>query len=67
MRKRVFSALLASTLLTLCGCSSGPVNGYFVSRGLPHAVIMAHLVESPAGVLSLSGTLDATAVDSRLS
>lgn len=61
MRKRVFSALLASTLLTLCGCSSGPVNGYFVSRGLPHAVIMAHLVESPAGVLS--GTLEATAVD----
>lgn len=61
MRTRVFSALLASTLLTLSGCFGGPVNGYFVSRGLPHAVIMAHLVESPAGVLS--GTLDATAVD----
>jgi hypothetical protein len=61
MRTRVFSALLAAALLALWGCSSGPVNGYFVSRGLPHAVLMAHLVESPPGVLN--GTLEATAVN----
>src|SRR5581483_7533474 len=61
MRTRVFSVLLTFALLTPCGCSCGPVNGYFGSRGLPHAVIMAHLVESPPGVLS--GTLEATTVD----
>jgi hypothetical protein len=57
MRTRVLFAFL----LALCGCSDGLVNGYFVSRGLPHAVIMAHLVESTPGVLS--GTLEATTLD----
>jgi hypothetical protein len=61
MRKRILFAILASELLALCGCSHGPVNGFFVSRGLPHAVIMAHLVESPPGVLS--GTLEATSLN----
>ena len=47
--------------LALWGCSRGPLNGYFVSRELPHAIIMAHLVESPPGVLS--GTLEAISLN----
>jgi hypothetical protein len=58
MRTRVLSTIFAVTTLALWGCSGGPLNGYYVSRGLPHALVMAHLVESPPGVLS--GTLEAT-------
>jgi hypothetical protein len=61
MRTRILSAILAMTTLALCGCSRGPVNGYFVSRGLPHQLVMAHLVESPPGVLS--GAIEAVALN----
>ncbi len=61
MRTRVLCTILAVTTLALWGCYGGPVNGYFVSRGLPHTLIMAHLVESPPGVLS--GTLEATSLN----